>query len=304
MNKVVAILGFIVLITLGALFFCIGFFTGTTIQPNGAQDSLNQNEGSKIVSQNRIDDALRPSSSSISKKVFKILAGATDSQDANQNRKMSGDSLLKEIISSHTEDDDCSVDKTTQNIMYPTVPDEKSFQGKKVVFIGYFKNSVALQIQKLLMTKGYKVHVEPSKTTIGESFVFCGPFKKGENAQKLANWFQQNNFAEAKVVNVVNEEVEETLYDSFNEESIPANVERDIPEIDEQQLNQLRAAQTANQGFKPLTPRDTAGTLPTVPMEVTTAIPSPGAVSPQSVPALENGPTSPNATPQLNLPSL
>ena len=33
MNKVVAVLGIIVLLTLAMLFFCIGFFTGSTATP-------------------------------------------------------------------------------------------------------------------------------------------------------------------------------------------------------------------------------------------------------------------------------
>lgn len=258
MNKVIAILGVIVLITLGALFFCVGFFTGTTM-PSFNSGRVGDENSEDMITRKKVDSTIAAQSGSISDKVLKILS-MTSAKDSNRFPQeprehivktridpfqMSQESLLKEIIATHAENDDCSSQKTQRNIQTPKADNPDSLRGKKVVFIGYFKDNIALQIQKLLMGKGYKVHIEPSKTTHGESFVFCGPFKKTENAEKLASWLQKHSFSEAKVMNITQEELEGTLYDSLYDGSAPPfNEEKEIPEVTNTQMNAMQNAAT------------------------------------------------------------
>jgi hypothetical protein len=250
MNKVVAILGIIVLITLGGLFFCAGFFTGTTVFPTLQSATIKNSDGSdgdsgKSVSMKDIESSIDPQSSSISDKILSILASAaesaTTSLSGGSDKKSSHtdassyvtvDSLLREIAAGHATDDKCSVDETVRKINTPTPVNHNSLHGKRVVFIGYFKNKIALEIQKLLIGKGYNAHLEVSQTGSGESFIFCGPFKKEKNAEKLVKWLRRHNFSEARIVNISADSIEETLYDAINDDlGPPENAEKDIPEM-------------------------------------------------------------------------
>jgi hypothetical protein len=142
------------------------------------------------------------------------------------------DSLLREIAASHATDDKCSIEKTTQDMSKPIQINQNSLHGKRIVFIGYFKNNIALEIQKLLTEKGYVVHVEASQTGSGESFIFCGPFKKGKNAEKLVKWLRKHDFSEARIVSVSDDSIEETLYEAINDDiNLPENNEKNIPEM-------------------------------------------------------------------------
>lgn len=233
MNKVAVILGIIVLITLGGLFFCAGFFTGTSVYPNMLDDS-NPNK----LSLSDVGVLLQEKSLEINDKLKDIVNMEESSHTSKiGNDKISVDSLLREIASNHSAKDDCSVDKTAENMQRneSLLADNvsHSFEGKALVFIGYFKNKIALQVQKLLLKKGYKAHVEMSRNQQNESFVFCGPFKKESNASKLSKWLLKHGFSEARVVSISNEAVEETLYDFMNDDSLlPENEEKDIPEFD------------------------------------------------------------------------
>ena len=257
MNKVVAVLGVIVLITLGALFFFAGFYMGNTSMsgktPTTETESVENSDKKKITLQ-EINAQIAAQSNNVSEKVMKIISGSADNISNSVSRvmtkmshqkasQMSADSLLKEIIASHSEHDDCSVEKTEKNIQSATKYNKDSLRGKKVVFIGYFKDNIALQIQNLLINKGYKVHVEESKTCPGESFIFCGPFKKKENAETLAAWLKDHDFSEVKVVNVIQESVEKTIADTLDDDStIPENEEEEIPEVNKEQLQNLAAS--------------------------------------------------------------
>jgi cell division septation protein DedD len=253
MNKVVAILGVIVVITLGALFFFAGFYMGNTSTFGSSSKTEANAEGSKDkkITLQDINAQIAAQSNNISDKVMKIISNGADNISTSVSKvvtkinhqnisQMSADSLLKEIIASHSDHDDCSVEKTEKNIQSPQPLNKDSLRGKKVVFIGYFKDNVALQIQQLLIGKGYKVHVEQSKTSIGESFIFCGPFKKKENADKLVEWLREHDFSEAKVVNLIQASVENTLADSLDDDSdVPENEEEEIPEVDKDELKTL-----------------------------------------------------------------
>ena len=254
MNKVVAILGVIVVITLGALFFFAGFYMGntSTFGSSSKTETSASNEDKKKITLQDINAQIAVQSNNISDKVMKIISDGADNISTSVSRavtkinhqnisQISADSLLKEILATHSDHDDCSVEKTEKNIQSPQPLNKDSLRGKKVVFIGYFKDNIALQVQQLLIGKGYKVHVEQSKTSDRESFVFCGPFKKKENADKLVNWLGEHDFSEAKVVNIIQASVEDTLANSMDDDSdIPEN-EEEIPEVDEAELKTLEA---------------------------------------------------------------
>jgi ribulose bisphosphate carboxylase small subunit len=246
MNKVVAVLGVIVLITLAMIFFCIGFFTGSTTISSSIVNTRSKNEEkplAKKITPKNINELTDINSATISEKITKMLNAAGSATDAftkdviaKKRKLIDGedavtiDSLLREIASTHSPHDDCSYQKTMTQIHAPKPVVDKGLHGKKIVFIGYFKNNIAVQIQKLLISKGYKVHVELSKNSDNtESFVFCGPFKKDENAKKLASWLRKHSFADTRIVSITKEAVEETLYDVFSEDSsIPENIEKDV----------------------------------------------------------------------------
>lgn len=269
MNKVVAVLGVIVLLTLAMLFFGIGFFTGSTVTPGSISGAISE-EMKKIasgeaaggtgssdsagekMSKDAVDRMLTGvgdvKSAKLSDKIMGILAAAGYSVEnfseivkakaksfakssfrkKNEGNQITVESLLREMAISHDPQDDCSTTKTMSEInkqkMKPVT--DRSLYGKKVVFIGYFKNSVSLQIQKLLATKGYKTHVEMSKDG-HDSFVFCGPFKKDESAEALLKWLKLHDFSEARLISISKEAIEETLYDAMNDEGdeLPKNTE-------------------------------------------------------------------------------
>ena len=253
MNKVVAILGIIVVVTLGALFFFAGFYMGNSSAFGSASktETTVTSSDEKKITQKDIKAKISAQSNNISDKVMKIISDGADNISTSVSKvvtkinhktisQMSSDSLLKEIIATHSDHDDCSVEKTEGDIQSPQPLNKDSLRGKKVVFIGYFKDNIALQVQQLLVNKGYKVHVEQSKTCLGESFIFSGPFKKKENANKLVDWLRSHDFSEAKVVNVIQESVENVLADSLDDNSsIPENDEKEIPEVSTEELKTL-----------------------------------------------------------------
>lgn len=241
MNKLIAILGVIVLLTIGALFFFAGFFTGSTVHI-GVQ-SANSTESKDLPKDEKsllkdIEGAISTDSSTLSDKIKGILGSAKDAventfsgDDSSKFDKISIDDLLREVAANHKRGDTCSPTRTSTTL----TAEEKTrpaIEGKNIVFIGYFKNRIALEIQKLLSQKGYKVHAEVSKSSPKESFVFSGPFKKEANAQLLLDWLKRHNFSEARMVKIIKDAIEETIYDAANEESdLPRNAEMDIPEM-------------------------------------------------------------------------
>ena len=144
---------------------------------------------------------------------------------------MTVDSLLREIAARHPIEDECTYKETITRMREGRREAEKRLRkldGQKIVFIGYFKNRVALQIQKLLISRGYKAHIEISKTGDGqESFIFCGPFKKEKYAQVLLEWLLKHDFSEARIISVTKEVSGQSLYESISgDSSMPINIER------------------------------------------------------------------------------
>lgn len=253
MNKIIAVLGILIVIMLGCLFFCAGFFIATTSTSSSTnQKTDGKIESGKSITENDVDAVMDAKSSSTSDKIKDLLSSAIDTastsvnhvaddfkdkmddaKSSDENLQLSVDSLLKEIAASHTVDDGCSSVKTHEQVSVKKEDNPRSLRGKKVVFIGYFKNNIAIQVQKILETKGYRTHLERSKTgDENESFLFCGPFKKDLNARKLLIWLHQHDFSEARQINITNGAMEETLYDFATEgSSMPTNEEKDIPEL-------------------------------------------------------------------------
>ena len=235
------------------MFFCAGFFTATSVK--SSDSTLFSNDSKLPISE--IGELVDVTSSTISDKIKTMMLnsdnGTTEQKNhavsdkknvnekdtiekkhiCNSNAELTINSLLREIAATHSMDDNCSIEDTEQKLMDPISENTNSLYGKKIVFIGYFKNNIALQVHKLLASKGYNVHVERSKTSTGdESFVFCGPFKKDINANKLVEWLHLHNFSEARLIKISDNAFEDTLYDFVNDESsIPSNVEKDIPEM-------------------------------------------------------------------------
>ncbi|MDR3179951.1 MAG: hypothetical protein LBT70_03570 [Holosporaceae bacterium] len=268
MNKIVAVLGIIVLMTLSGLFFCVGFFTGTTIFPSRLSPlEENKKEKEKALTLKDIEDITDVKSATISEKVMGILAVAAETASDRvsmamakhkifgDDSKITVDSLLREMAANHSVSDDCSYDKSVTQLNTPP-PAGGHLEGKKIVFIGYFKNNIAMQIQKLLTGKGYKAHMERSKNGDGgESFVFCGPFKKEENANNLVAWLLKHDFSEARTISVSNETMEEILYDFINDDSnMPENVEKEIPEMDLSQPSAAASSEMVPAVTQELTP--------------------------------------------------
>jgi hypothetical protein len=310
MNKVVAILGIIVLITLAGLFFCVGFFTGTSSFSEKAAQALKvEAQKEPKINPQDVEELTDKKSAALSDKIQGILSAASSMMAGSKDEKKSPevpeksknnkksdvnedeneaseviedseksekkgkkkastdeaneddveslvkdygasdttdsrvtiDALLREIAASHSITDDCSYSKTLLQSKTPHVINENSLVGKKIVFVGYFKNSVSMQIQKLLSSKGYRTHVEQSKGSDSrESFVFCGPFRKDKNAEKLVKWLLKNDFSDARVVKISEESIEETLYDFVNDESdLPQNKEKEIQEINSTTQSEL-----------------------------------------------------------------
>lgn len=309
MNKVVAILAVIVVITLGALFFFAGYYMGNTVTFGKAstattEDITEATSDEGKISKEDINSKISVYSTDVSDKVRKIISTSADNVTSSVAKaikkinyqsipQVSADSLLKEIIANHTVDDNCSSEKTEKDIQAPKKFNKNSMLGKRVVFIGYFKNTVALQIQQILMNKGYKVHVEESKTCYGESFIFAGPFKKLEAAETLVEWLRDHEFSEAKIVNVLQASVEGALSSTLDDDSsIPENDdELDIPEINKTELNNLTSTDdtldtvpsTENSVVAPITPVIPAGVSTTSVVPSTFTVPNtvvPGIVTP------------------------
>ena len=260
MNKVVLLLGIIVLFTLAMIFFSIGFFTGSRTSPGDIGSAI-RGVVSPLEEDSALDKAAKIAldylpnaedirSLAISNKVSKILGAAGSARDTfmsiinrdndadadaprNRTMKKSGalgitiDSLLKKIAATHSLEDECSHDRTLA-VHEKSRTMENNLAGKKVVFLGYFQNETAAQIQKLLATKGYKVHAEHSLTKPDESLVFCGPFAETESANKLADWLREHDFAEVKIVTIAKESEHEQSVRAITDEagSLPENSER------------------------------------------------------------------------------
>lgn len=338
MNKIIAVLVVIVLITLAMLFFCIGFFTGSTTTPGSLGDTIsaeirkvsagiNGGNGSdglgatagsitpeqmkelqkKLGSENDIKSA------KLSDKIIRILASAGHTVEnfseiikgktkdlalsvrgkKNGGNAITVDSLLREMAAPHSLNDACSYERSVAliNAQKAQKIEDQGMQGKKIVFIGYFHNNVALQIQKLLAAKGYKTHIEMASDK-HNCFIFCGPFKKDETAATLLKWLQFHDFDDARVISLAKENIEENIYDAMN------NNTDELPENTEIEKNTLNVVNTPagvvnarTNAIPTTTPAIPRGVL-TVTTPPTTAI---GAVPRVAAPAATAAPVRPAA---------
>ena len=161
MNKVVAVLGIIVLLTLAMLFFCIGFFTGSTVTPGTLTEAIsseikkdkNENMSKEAIAQ-KLGDLGDVKSAKISDKIMGILATAgytvenfseiikskTPSIRKSSNKKklsdvshLSAESLLREMAISHSPKDDCSYEKTMKKIQDQSPITEQPLPSQRVL---------------------------------------------------------------------------------------------------------------------------------------------------------------------------
>ena len=255
MNKVVLLLGVIVFFTLAIVFFSVGFFAGYVIIPGDgvtathaavAGESSAASTGGQIAV-NNLASTEDVASLTISNRIGRILSTATDGKSTlfglmsggkNKLRNlattpsksgassMTVESLLREIAATHDANDDCSYERTLAiGRLASNTPE--SLIGKRVVFMGYFRNENAAHIQRLLTSRGYKVHATHSRGNSDESLVFSGPFAEEENANQLARWLREHDFNEVKVVSITRESKhpESILRMKNNAENIPLNRE-------------------------------------------------------------------------------
>ena len=79
MNKVVALLGIIVLLTVGGLLFCVGFFTATTLSPQPSDPAAVVSESDKKLTMKEVDEKLDTKSVTISDKIMDMISYAASS---------------------------------------------------------------------------------------------------------------------------------------------------------------------------------------------------------------------------------
>lgn len=346
MNKFVLLLGVIIIAILAMMFFCVGFFTGTTITTSdvasvvqgsdaagkieevvGAAGANSESIADKLAADKttirKIVDAVdaHAKSLSISDKVMKILAAAGYATETfsnvvkgksipvkkrikvRPNEKITVDALLREMFAEHRIDDECSLETTKRIIEEANVElsNVEEIKARKIVFIGYFKDNVAIQIQKLLSAKGYKVHVEHSKVwNSDESFVFCGPFEKEQTAVRLESWLKEHDFSDARIIDVIKGDREGELLDSISENS------ENMPENDENISE--GTAETAGTPATASTTTQIASTAQVAPITASTTAPTAAqqaqAINETPVIGITPGTSTTNQQQTINVPGM
>lgn len=239
-NKVVLIIGSVTVIVVGGLFFLAGMFTGADL------DTASIVTGKEAI-QDGVASKLKASVANFlnekDKTEIKVLEANDDTNMLDeddlrplQSSSQSGilferpspnvtiDTLLNEIISGHSTNDDCLTSNVkTEKKENVVLNDTKG----NVVFIGYFPTETAKQVSKLVMAKGYPSHVQISNATDAEAFVFCGPFKKESSAKLLVSWLRKHDFQNAKIVkgNLLKSQKLDEAKINEEAEGIPTNLE-------------------------------------------------------------------------------
>ena len=196
MNKVVFTAGVLTVCVVGGLFFCAGLFTGTSVAEKEKTTKIidakdNKSLMSKIQGMlpgKKVKETLKTKAEKTTKEVLK---------KSKEQSVINIDNLLNEIVASHDTNDECLMESVKTKTQEPFTMNQNK---RYVVFIGYFPNDVSEEISHLMMAKGYPIHVQSSQINEEESYVFCGPFKKKLNAEKLVAWLHEHNFMNAKLV--------------------------------------------------------------------------------------------------------
>lgn len=196
MNKVVFTAGVLTVCVVGGLFFCAGLFTGTSVaEKEKASKIIDAKENKSLMSKiqgilpgKNEQDTLKTKAEKVTQEVQK---------ESKERSVINIDNLLNEIAASHDTNDECLMENVKTSAKEPFTMNQNK---RYVAFIGYFPNDVSEEISHLMMAKGYPIHVQPSQINEDESYVFCGPFKKKLNAEKLIAWLHKHNFMNAKLV--------------------------------------------------------------------------------------------------------
>lgn len=243
MNKIIFIAGILSTFLLGGLFFVAGFFTATSSNKIQSNNNLKEETDPKTPSkhiQNTIDGVVSG--------VSNIIKG--NSASHNNNVKVTTidggtiilekpsiditvDSLLKEILSKHRIDDSCSPELDSLIISKESYYNDVNLAKKYIVFVGYFKSDIADQLRQIFASKGYKAHVEKSRSVeADESFVFCGPFHTDKSCKTLLNWLISHNFSESRIIDISEQKDVEMLGDNLFRSTLPINQEITLsPEV-------------------------------------------------------------------------
>lgn len=197
MNKVVFIAGVLAVCVVGGLFFCAGLFTGANVSSNKKNNAvLIDAKGEKTSIMDKIYNML-PGEKTPKKQNHDAEENHEEEPSNNSGSNISIDNLLNEIASSHETNDQCLIDDVKATEQEQIVMNQMR---RYLVFVGFFPADIANEISQLMMAKGYPMHIQKSGIAEGDSFLFCGPFKKKNNANSLVTWLHDNGFVNAKLV--------------------------------------------------------------------------------------------------------
>lgn len=183
MNKVIFLIGTIVISLLGAMFFALGAF------------SVAQSIPPTQVDVQPIDTYMVPEKQ-LFQKIEKMISPDVDRPSGMQQkslktpqRKVTVEMLLQDVASKHTpESDRCA----------KGVHEHKSVT-QCFVFVGCFSESSAYEIAKALRANGYVTHVE-YMAAANNVLVLCGPFKSKMSAETLYKWLLSQGYVEARMI--------------------------------------------------------------------------------------------------------
>lgn len=196
MNKVVFTAGVLTVCVVGGLFFCAGLFTGTSVvEKENTAKIIDAKDNKSLMS--KIQGMIPGKKEQNTLKTKAEKATQEVQKESKERSVINIDNLLNEIAASHDTNDECLMENVKTSTKEPFTMNQNK---RYVAFIGYFPNDISEEISHLMMAKGYPIHVQPSQINEDESYVFCGPFKKKLNAEKLIAWLHKHNFMNAKLV--------------------------------------------------------------------------------------------------------
>lgn len=186
MNKVIFLIGTIVISLLGAMFFALGAFSVSNHVPTSPIDvpRLSDYISSEKQLMQKIEKIISPDVAHTSYSSQKTLK--------TPQRKITVEMLLQDVASKHEKDSD----RCMQGIR------EKKSVTQFFVFVGCFLEASAYEIAKALRVNGYITHMEYMVAT-NSVLVLCGPFKSKMSAETLYKWLLSQGYVEARMIEPV-----------------------------------------------------------------------------------------------------
>lgn len=267
MNKVVFIAGILTVCVVGGVFFCAGLFMSSYVVSKPGDNKVepaSKTRGEDVLStlQETTED-VKQKGSVILDKIADLIPGKStariintsndsrpnvtekDEEITRSTTNINIDNLLNEIVSGHDTSDQC----LTENVKYlnkePIVMNNTK---KYMIFVGYFENNMCNDIAQLMMAKGYPIHTQRSGVNNAESYMFCGPFKKKLNAQKILTWLNGNGFQNAKLVSQDTQKPEEISLEEFDDaaDAVPINADFRRHSVKDVKVAEINVPQVAN----------------------------------------------------------